>query len=297
MIELLTPNSMLDHQLLDSGDGLRLERFGNNIVSRPDAQCIWKKQSPSLWEKIDAICTKQSQGAYQWATKASFKEPWTLSYTLPTGKKLNFLLRFSPYSKNIGIFPEQAPHWEWITNIIDQHKEQLSLLNLFAYTGGATLSAAAAGAKVCHVDASQAAIKWAQQNHQLNQLPPDSVRWIVDDCATFVQREIKRHVTYDALIMDPPVFGRSGKTKIFAFETEIYKLLELCTKVLKKNPLFFIFNGYASGYSATILKNLMHDFYPSHQIEWGELHLTQSLDQTLPCSIYARLTQLSPKKP
>jgi 23S rRNA (cytosine1962-C5)-methyltransferase len=178
-----------------------------------------------------------------------------------------------------------------MTKIIQSVDYKPNILNLFAYTGAATLSAAAAGAQVCHVDASQAAINWAKLNQKLSNLEDAPIRWIVDDCTKFVTREIKRGIRYDGIILDPPAFGRDPKGKIFEFEKEVINLLGLCKQVLKPKPLFIIFNGYAMGHSATIIKNLLQDYYPKNSIEFGELHLQEfGQSRTLPCSIFARFS-------
>ncbi len=291
----LVPSSSKHYQLLDSGNGLKVERFGGNVIIRPDSNCIWQPRTEgATWDHVDATLDKGTDGKLQWKKKKNFKEPWT--FTFDTGakeglcdQKLVFSLRLSPSSKNIGIFPEQATNWEWIMKRICATDTPPNVLNLFGYTGGATLAAAAAGASVCHVDASQAAVSWARKNQALSNLTGASIRWIVDDCADFVGREIRRGVRYDALIMDPPAFGRDQKGKVFEFEKQIIKLLGLCKRVLVQDPLFVIFNGYSMGYSATVLKNLLADFYPSKTIEFGELHLQeQAGNRNVPCSLYAR---------
>ena len=192
-------------------------------------------------------------------------------------------------SKNLGIFPEQSAHWLWFSKLIASAKKQPNVLNLFAYTGAATLCAAAAGAKVCHVDAAQSAVTWANKNQELSGLQEAPIRWIVDDCTKFVMREVKRGVKYDGIIMDPPAFGRDQKGKVFEFEKQVCNLLELCKQLLSSEPLFFIFNGYSMGYSATVLKNLMHDYFKVQKIEFGELQIAEiGQERNLPCSLYAR---------
>jgi 23S rRNA (cytosine1962-C5)-methyltransferase len=177
----------------------------------------------------------------------------------------------------------------WMSKIIASQKKQPTILNLFGYTGGATLCAAAAGAKVCHVDASKSAVSWASKNQELSGLKNGNIRWIVDDCSKFVAREIKRGIKYDGLIMDPPAFGRDNKGNIFEFEKQIYNLLTMCKQAVRQDPLFFIFNGYSMGYSATVLNNLLNDFYSHKDIEFGELHLAHSdSKKTMPCSLFAR---------
>ena len=280
------------YHLLDSGDGQKLEQFGPNRIIRPDGTCVWGRKLPEKeWEKADAVYTSEG-----WKIKKSFKEPWTMTYPLPgaqdTGiSKLNFNLRLSN-SKNIGIFPEHASHWSWMIEIIKKNIASPNVLNLFGHTGAATLCAAAAGATVCHVDSSRPAVNLAHANQELNNLEATSIRWIVDDCSAFVSREIKRGNKYDALIIDPPAFGHDQKGKAFSFEKKIYSLLELCTRVLIDKPLFIIFTGYAMGYSATVLYNLLSEFYPDANIDFGELQIKHHKRLfNLPCSIYARFSQ------
>lgn len=292
---ILVPQASKQYQLLDTGNGLKVERFGSNVIIRPDSNCVWRpKLEDSTWTNIDAQLVKGADGKQQWATKKSFQEPWTFTYDQGVkdglcDTKIVFSLRLSGASKNIGVFPEQAANWRWIMQKVCSADHAPNVLNLFGYTGGATLAAAAAGASVCHVDSSQPAVTWARTNQKLSNLTGAPIRWIVDDCAEFVAREIKRGVKYDALIMDPPAFGRDQKGNVFEFEKQILKLMGLCKKVLVQDPLFVVFNGYSMGYSATVLKNLLDDFFPSKTVEFGELHLHENTNnRTLPCSLYAR---------
>ena len=292
-MKILTANFDDQYQLIDSGNGYKLERFGNNIVTRPDTNCVWKRQKPETeWLKATAIF-KASFSNPGWEFKNSFKEPWTINYNkLKTEgickNQIKMQLR-ATISKNLGIFPEQSAHWLWFSKLIASTKKQPTVLNLFAYTGAATLCAAAAGAKVCHVDASKSAVTWANKNQELSGLQDAPIRWIVDDCTKFVTREVKRGVKYDGIIMDPPAFGRDQKGKVFEFEKQIFNLLELCKQLLSPEPLFFIFNGYSMGYSATVLKNLMLDYFKTQKIEFGELQITEiGQARNLPCSLYAR---------
>ncbi|MFA6535216.1 MAG: class I SAM-dependent methyltransferase [Candidatus Babeliales bacterium] len=295
-MKILTANFDDQYQLIDSGNGYKLEHFGNNIVARPDTNCVWKRQKPETeWLKANAIF-KASFSNPGWEFKNSFKEPWIISYNkLKTEgickNPIKIQLR-ATISKNLGIFPEQSAHWLWFSKLIAGAKQQPNVLNLFAYTGAATLCAAAAGAKVCHVDAAKSAVTWANKNQEMSGLQDAPIRWIVDDCTKFVMREIKRGVKYDGIIMDPPAFGRDQKGKVFEFEKQICNLLELCKQLLSSEPLFFIFNGYSMGYSSTVLKNLVQDYFKtqkSNRIEFGELQISEiGQDRNLPCSLYAR---------
>ena len=287
-INILTQNFVDDYELIDSGNGQKLERFGNNITCRPDTNCVWRTKSTI--NEAASTATFKSSG---WAFTPNFKEPWITSYkTLKNEgickQDIKMQLR-ATISKNVGIFPEQSANWLWMSKIIAAQKKQSTVLNLFAYTGGASLCAAAAGAQVCHVDASKSTVNWASQNQKLSGLGNAKIRWIVDDCGKFVSREIKRGVKYDGIILDPPAFGRDNTGKVFEFEKQIFNLLEMCKQALSPEPLFFIFNGYSMGYSATVLKNLLSDFFSDKKIDFGELHLQEkSGARTLPCSLYAR---------
>ena len=271
-----------NYQLLDSGHGRKLEQIGTNRIIRPDTNCIWKPRLPkSEWAQANA--------AYEggWQIKTSFNDNWNFEYTYNNVATTCALKAAG--SRNIGIFPEQMYNWQWMIDVIKKSKQELSVLNLFGYTGAATLCAAAAGAQVCHVDASKPSVSQARTNAQASNLASAPIRWIVDDCATFVKRELKRGKRYDGLIIDPPAFGRSHKGKVFEFEKDVLELLQLCKKLLKPEPSFVIFNGYSMGFSATVLANVLTDFYPNVQLEVGELELAHATDKRmLLCSLFAR---------
>ena len=293
-MHILTPQLGNDYQLIDTGNGHKLEQIGNNMISRPDTNCVWQPaQQARIWQKATARWEK-GEG---WEFLHGFKEPWIFRYTTAHKESLlRHVLQFelrAHESKNIGIFPEQASQWEWMIKIILAAPTPPSVLNLFGYTGAATLCAAAAGASVCHVDASKAAVSWARKNQALSGLEQASIRWIVDDCKKFVDREIRRGAHYDGLIIDPPAFGRDQKGNQFEFEKQIYALLASCKQLLGPDPRFVIFNGYSMGYSATVLKNLMLDFYPKKELMFGELHLQQAnSSHTLPCSLFVRFANV-----
>ncbi len=274
---------LLDYELLDSGDGFRLERFGKNFIARPESIAIWKPVNPLSEWKFHAICHPDQRGRVQWEKKNGFIEPWIISLN-----KLKFELRFS-LSKNVGIFPEQLSNWIWLDQMIRSSLKPLSILNLFAYTGAASLVMAHAGAKVCHVDASKSVVHWASENLRMSQLGSDKIRWMVEDCQKFLMREIKRKTPYDGVVLDPPAFGHGGKETLFKFENEISELLSLCKELLPKKPKLFLLNSYSMRYSSSVIANLVKDFYPDETIESGELELIQKNNQySLPCSIYTR---------
>ncbi len=275
----------IHYELLDSGHRNRLERFQNRILLRPDNLCLWHpKAEASLWEKADALYQKDAQGNFYWKTRQKL-DPWPVHFEVGE-KSLVFLLRLGP-SKNIGVFPEQVSNWEWIQAHL---KPGSKVLNLFAYTGGASLISAHCGAEVTHVDASKAAISWAKENQQLNYLDPRSIRWIEEDCLSFMQREIKRKNSYDAIILDPPAFGRDPKGRQFSFETHIHALLKAAQELLSSKAQFLLINTYTSGYPPSLLHNLLLEYFPNQSLDCGELqikHADQMRD--LSCGIYGRV--------
>ncbi len=236
-----------DFELLDCSDGEKLERWGDYILVRPDPQAIWStpRTNPN-WRKSSARYERSSRGGGSW-DKRSLPEKWQIRYGELTFnvKPMNF--------KHTGLFPEQAVNWDFIMDRIRSAGREISVLNLFAYTGGATVAAAAAGAKVCHVDAAKGMVQWARENAKASGLEDRPIRWIVDDCAKFVEREIRRGHRYDAIIMDPPSYGRGPSGEIWKLEENLYPFVKLCTGVLSDDPLFVIINSYTTGLSASTL--------------------------------------------
>jgi 23S rRNA (cytosine1962-C5)-methyltransferase len=290
---LESPNNFNDFELLDSGLGFRLERWNEVILQRPDPQIIWQPSLPNEeWEKAWAV--------YESAA-GSEKGKWNITKPVPHNWTINFQnvklsLKLSPF-KHTGLFAEQAANWEWMMNKISNDKLQspnLKILNLFAYTGGATMVLAKAGCQVTHVDASKPAITWANENHKLNNLPADSVRWILDDAVKFVKRELKRGTKYDGIIMDPPAFGHSPTGKTWKFNDDLPGLLSDCVELLSDDAKFLIINGYATNSSALALNNLLEDAAKnkpgsaSWRIEFGELCLKQKSQRMISTGIFAR---------
>ena len=237
-----------DYDLLDCSGGERLERWGNVVLIRPDPQVIWNtpKEHP-LWHRADARYVRSKEGGGHWECRRQLPEAWNINY-----KDLQF--KISPTGfKHTGLFPEQAVNWDMIREKITGAGRSVKVLNLFAYTGGATLAAASAGASVCHVDAAKGMVHWARENAELSSLAERPIRWIVDDCAKFVEREIRRGNTYDAIIMDPPSYGRGPGGEVWKLEDQIYDLVKLCTGVLSDEPLFFLLNSYTTGLSASAM--------------------------------------------
>lgn len=283
-MNILTLNGWEDYELLDSGDGRRLERFGSFVLSRPDPQTIWQPAlSEADWEDADATYIKTDSEQSGWDTKAKMPKHWIVRY-----KKLTFQVKLSPF-KHTGIFPEQSLHWDWMQNLIKKAKRPIKVLNLFGYTGGATLAAAAAGASVTHVDASYPTIGWARENQRLSKLQDAPIRWIEDDCLRFVGREIRRGSQYDAIILDPPAYGRGPKGEAWIFNYNFPGLVQECMKILSDNPLFLIVNAYAISSSSLMLENVLGDYLKNGTIESGELAIREkSAGRLLSTGIYAR---------
>lgn len=284
-----------DYELLDTGDGFRLERWGNVVLQRPDPQIIWPKSLPEgEWAKAWAIYNTASDDVRgKWVIKKVMPNPWTIKFN-----QIEFLLKLSPF-KHTGLFAEQAAQWEWMISRLKMKDERLKqnnlnlkpkVLNLFAYTGGATMVLAKLGCQVTHVDASKPAITWANENHKLNNLPADSIRWILDDCVKFVKRELKRGAKYDGIIMDPPAFGHSPTGKTWKFNDDLPGLLNDCVQLLSPDAKFLIINGYATNSSALALNNILEDSTKNlkGKIEFGELCLKQKNARIISTGIFAR---------
>ncbi len=240
-----------DYQVIDTSSGEKLEKWGDYILLRPDPQVIWKtpKKNP-MWKRINAHYHRSSKGGGEWEF-FDLPDEWTISY-----RDLRF--RLKPFSfKHTGLFPEQAVNWDWMSDRIKNAGRPVKALNLFAYTGGATLAMAAAGAAVTHVDASKGMVAWAKENAQASHLEDRPIRWLVDDCKKFVEREIRRGNHYDAILMDPPSYGRGPKGEIWKMEDSIYEFLELSAQLLSDRPLFFVINSYTTGLAPAVLKYLL----------------------------------------
>ncbi len=242
-----------DYRLIDTKSGERLERWGNVTLIRPDPQVIW--QTPSLtdlWNHADGHYHRSKSGGGQWEYAKKPPESWQIRYG-----GLRFIVRPTGF-KHTGLFPEQAVNWDWMTEKIRSAGRPVRVLNLFAYTGGATLACAAAGAEVCHVDAAKGMVQWARENAAASDLTEKPIRWIVDDCEKFIRREARRGKTYDAIIMDPPSYGRGPGGEIWKLENSIYPLVEACLDILSDKPLFFLLNSYTTGLSPSVMGYLLH---------------------------------------
>ena len=240
-------NNWKDYEVIDCSQGEKLERWGDYILVRPDPQVIWNtKKANKGWKKMNGHYHRSSKGGGEWEF-FDLPQQWTINY-----KELTFNLK--PFSfKHTGLFPEQATNWDWVSSIIKKADKPVKVLNLFAYTGGATLAAAKAGANVTHVDASKGMVNWAKENAVSSGLKDAPIRWLVDDCVKFVEREIRRGNKYDGIIMDPPSYGRGPKGEIWKIEDSIYPFVQLCTQILSDNPLFFLINSYTTGLAPSVL--------------------------------------------
>ncbi|MBE6904072.1 MAG: SAM-dependent methyltransferase [Ruminococcaceae bacterium] len=246
-------DNWLDYKILDTSDGEKLESWGKFILRRPDPQIIWKTpKDNSLWNKADAVYSRSSSGGGSW-NKHNLPESWQINY-----KELTFNIRPMNF-KHTGLFPEQAVNWDFCEEKIKNANRHINVLNLFAYTGGATVACLNAGASVCHVDASKGMVEQAKENVAASGLSDAPVRYIVDDCSKFVAREIRRGRRYDAIIMDPPSYGRGPNGEIWHLEDKLYDLIDLCCGVMSDNPLFFILNSYTTGLSPAIMKYLLEN--------------------------------------
>ncbi len=241
-----------DYCLIDTSGGERLERWGNVRLIRPDPQIIWKCSSPSKeWNNADAKYIRSSSGGGHWEYVKSLPESWTINY-----KNLRFMVKPTGF-KHTGLFPEQAVNWDYCTELIKNAGRPVSVLNLFAYTGGASLACAAAGARVCHLDAVKGMVDWGKENARLSGLSDKPIRWIVDDAMKFLGREIKRGNKYDGIILDPPSYGRGTNGEMWKLEDCIHELMLRCSKVLSENPLFILLNSYTTGLSPSVMAYLL----------------------------------------
>ena len=249
-----------DYEVIDCSQGEKLERWGKYLLVRPDPQVIWDtpKQEKG-WKHMNGHYHRSSKGGGEWEF-FDLPQEWTIHYALPINKDLTFHLK--PFSfKHTGLFPYQAANWNWFSTLIAdavKNGRQIKVLNLFAYTGGATIAAAAAGASVTHVDASKGMVTWAKENAVSSGLKDAPIRWLVDDCVKFVEREIRRGNHYDAIIMDPPSYGRGPKGEIWKIEESVYPLVQLCSQILTDDPLFFLINSYTTGLQPAVLSYMMH---------------------------------------
>jgi 23S rRNA (cytosine1962-C5)-methyltransferase len=292
---LLESPHWTDYALLDSGDGLKLERFGKYVFVRPESQAMWKRSLDAEWKQAHAVFqpTGEESGGH-WDFKKNVEENWEMRYILDPSLVEKGELKFSVMTtpgRHLGVFPEVAAHWDWFSGLIAQSKRESNVLNLFGYTGLATLAGAAAGAKVTHVDASKKSVSWARDNQALSNLTEKPIRWIVDDALKFVQREARRGVKYDGIILDPPKFGRGPKGEVWEVYKSLPDLLEACRECLSDHPLFVVTTIYAVRASAVHVAQAMEDMMNGFEgkIEMGELVTReQSAGRLLSQAVYSR---------
>lgn len=273
-----------DYFLVDSGNGSKLERFGPYLISRPSAQAVWQPKLPlSEWQKADASFSRDSDS--HWINKDNLADSWKVVVA-------DIAFKLSPTDfGHLGIFPEQRPFWEWITETVSKAATPPRVLNLFAYSGGSTLAAAKGGASVCHLDASKGMVTWARENAELNNLKEAPIRWIIDDVTKFLAREKKRGSFYEGIILDPPSFGRGSSGEVFKIEEDIQKLLESCFDLLSDKPLFVLFSCHTPGFTPLAMQHLMQQMMEgrSGNIEAGEMVLTgEKGTLPLPSGTFAR---------
>lgn len=275
-----------EYKLLDMADGMKLESWNGIVLSRPDPQIIWpNKTNPELWKKADAIYHRSKSGGGQWQIiNPKLNDKWNIRY-----KDLTFNLKLMGF-KHTGLFPEQAYNWDLISETIKKANRKVNVLNLFAYTGGASMAALKAGASVVHVDSSRGMVDWAKTNAEASYIADRPIRYIVDDVRKFVKREINRGNKYDIIIMDPPSFGRGSKSEVWNIETDLYNLVEMCSKILSDDPLLFIINSYTTGLSKTILESVLKlTINKKGIISSDELCIPmENSDLVLPCGSYTR---------
>lgn len=272
------------YELIDSGDGMKLERFGKFVLARPDPEALWKKSSgASLWNKADATYIRKGTTG-SWKKNTPLHKAWNIKYG-----GLMFELRPTSF-KHVGLFPEQKIHWVWLTDLIKKSNRPVKVLNLFAYTGGASLICAQAGAEVAHIDASDVSVLWARKNAELSTLSNAKIRYITEDAIKFLKREIRRGNFYDVVLMDPPAFGHTPDGGIWKIEKDFYGLMDLVTQVLSEKPLAVLVNGYTAGYSPITLENNLLPFVQKYggSIESGELLIKEQGGRLLPSGVFAR---------
>lgn len=286
----ITADRWKDYEILDAGNGMKLERWKDVILSRPDPQAIWKPVRPELWRRADAKYSRSRSGGGSWSFYKTLPPKWTVQYD-----SLKFYVEPTGF-KHTGLFPEQAANWDWMRAMISRRAAaggSVKVLNLFGYTGGATAAVSEAGAEVCHVDASKGMVARARENAELSGLSGNRIRYIVDDAFKFVARELRRGNTYDAVIMDPPSYGRGPGGEVWKLEDSLFDFAGECVRLLGKKPLFFLLNSYTTGFSSTVTANILRihfrDRLAQGRIEHGDVLLPiRSMEGTfLPCGSYA----------
>jgi 23S rRNA (cytosine1962-C5)-methyltransferase len=292
-MQLLTPLHFTDYELIDSGSFEKLERFGQYVIMRPEPQAIWNRSmSEAEWDKMSSAAFKLEKNDTEkgrWILKKGMPEQWRINYAY---KQMNFNVRLGLTSfRHIGVFPEQAPNWDYIYDQVTASKDpHPKVLNLFAYTGAASLSARAAGAEVVHVDSVKPVISWARENMENSQL--DNIRWVVEDALKFVQREVRRGNTYSGIILDPPAYGRGADGEKWILDDNLNEMIMLCSKLLLAQNSFLILNMYSLGFSALVGNNLVNSYFNrGENNEFGELYLGDKFGKKLPLGTFLRFSR------
>jgi len=307
-MELLSPDNWPDYQLIDTGDYEKLERFGRYCLRRPEPQAVWRKSLPDEdWEKQTDAWFRKEKGKSgpegnekgEWILRSSMPQQWFISYSYKS-MKLRFRLGLTAF-KHVGIFPEQASNWNYIFDTVEQFPNQPSVLNLFAYTGGASLAAKAAGADVVHVDSVKQVLHWSRENMEASGL--DNIRWVCEDALKFVKREVKRGKIYQGIILDPPAYGRGPEGEKWILEDQIAALMDACSKIVDESGFFCVLNLYSMGFSSLVAENLLKDYFlcrdvacrvstchvsTTKKIISGELFLSDQAGRKLPLSVFSR---------
>lgn len=293
MMQLLTPSHFADYELIDSGNFEKLERFGQFVIIRPEPQAIWNRSmSEADWDKMSLAAFKLEKNDTEkgrWMLKKNMPEQWRIKYSY---KQMNFNVRLGLTSfRHIGVFPEQAPNWDYIYDNVSASKENKpKVLNLFAYTGAASLAARAAGAEVVHVDSVKPVISWARENMENSQLT--DIRWVVEDALKFVQREVRRGNTYSGIILDPPAYGRGADGEKWILDDNLNEMIMLCSKLLSPKNSFLILNMYSIGFSALVGNNLINSYFDRGEAnEFGELYLADRFNMKLPLGTFLRFSR------
>ena len=276
-----------DYEVLDTGDGEKLERWGDVVLARPDPQTIWPKAKPDRWRKADARYLRSDRGGGSWEMGRALPDRWVIRYD-----DLSFYVRPTGF-KHTGLFPEQAANWDWMRGVL-MGRKNARVLNLFAYTGGATVACCKAGAHVTHVDAAKGMTQWAKENRDLSGIEESSTRFIVEDALRYVLREKRRGSTYDGILMDPPSYGRGPTGEVWKLENELYRLVEESSSLLSENPLFFLVNSYTTGFQPLVLRNIIEKTVVSRfggQVDARELGLPVQSGGVLPCGASGRWTR------
>ncbi len=276
-----------DYELIDSGNGRKLERFGEHILIRPETQALWKPRESALWKKAQAeFVWKEGKGSWE---KKNIPERWEMKW-----RDTHFEVRPTAF-KHIGVFPEQASNWEWLEKKVEANTKSgkpTKILNLFGYTGIASIVAAKHGAEVTHVDASKQANTWAKENAKHSGVPETHIRFLLEDAAKFAEREARRGARYDGILLDPPAFGRGAKGEVWRIEEDLLGLLETVAKILsREKDSFFLLNGYAAGYSPHSFTQAVESIFGERSGEFGELHIKEKTGRVIPSGIYVRFTE------